>query len=48
MNEVWKDIDGYEGLYQVSNLEWCTYKYNNEYNNRVEKCKRKIAKTLAG
>lgn len=20
MNEIWKDIEGYEGLYQVSNL----------------------------
>ena len=20
MDEIWKDIDGYEGLYQVSNL----------------------------
>ncbi|MBO6272866.1 NUMOD4 motif-containing HNH endonuclease [bacterium] len=32
----------------VDNLEWCTYKYNNEYNNRVGKCKDKISKTLAG
>lgn len=30
----------------VDNLEWCTYKYNNEYNNRVGKCKEKISKTL--
>lgn len=21
----------------VENLEWCTYKYNNEYNNRIQK-----------
>lgn len=30
------------------NLEWCTYKYNNEYNNRVERCKQKISNTLKG
>lgn len=23
----------------VENLEWCTYKYNNDYDNRVLKCK---------
>ena len=32
----------------VDNLEWCTYKYNNEYNRRVEKCKHKISQTLKG
>lgn len=31
---------------RVDNLEWCTYKYNNEYNGRVEKCKDKIRQTL--
>ena len=30
----------------VRNLEWCTYKYNNEYNGRIEKCKDKISLTL--
>ena len=32
----------------ANNLEWCTYKYNNEYNNRVGKCKKKISATLTG
>ena len=32
----------------VDNLEWCTYQYNNTYNNRIEKCKDKISKTLTG
>ena len=32
----------------VDNLEWRTYKYNNEYNERVVKCKGKISKTLIG
>lgn len=31
---------------EVSNLEWCTYKYNNEYNGRIEKCRDKIRQTL--
>ena len=30
----------------VRNLEWCTYKYNNEYNGRIDKCRDKISKTL--
>lgn len=30
----------------VDNLEWCTYKYNNEYNGRIDKCKHKISATL--
>ena len=33
---------------QVENLEWCTYKYNNEYNGRIDKCKHKISQTLTG
>jgi len=33
---------------RVNNLEWCTYKYNNEYDDRVEKCKSKISTTLKG
>lgn len=47
MNEIWKDIDGYEGKYQVSNLgrvkslqRWSGTKfYNREYilNNYVNK-----------
>ena len=32
----------------VENLEWCTYKYNNEYNDRVERCESKISKALTG
>jgi hypothetical protein len=32
----------------VDNLEWCTYKYNNEYNGRIEKCRDKIRNTLKG
>ncbi len=32
----------------IDNLEWCTYKYNNEYNGRVEKCRGKISNTLKG
>ena len=37
MREIWKDIEGYEGLYQVSNLgriksmpKMCGFRYNNE------------------
>lgn len=30
----------------VDNLEWCTYKYNNEYDDRINKCRDKISKTL--
>ena len=26
----------------VNNLEWCTYKYNNNYNNKVEKISKKL------
>lgn len=47
MNEIWKDIDGYEGKYQISNLgrvkslqRWSGTKfYNREYilNNYVNK-----------
>lgn len=33
---------------RVDNLEWCTYKYNNEYNHRVERCRDKISNTLKG
>lgn len=33
---------------QAENLEWCTYKYNNEYNGRIAKCKHKISQTLKG
>ena len=32
-NEIWKDIDGYEGLYQVSNLG----KVKSERKNRLHK-----------
>lgn len=30
----------------VDNLEWCSYKYNNEYNSRIDKCRDKISRTL--
>jgi len=30
----------------AENLEWCSYKYNNEYNGRIEKCRQKISDTL--
>lgn len=33
---------------RADNLEWCSYKYNNEYHNRVQKCKSKISSTLKG
>lgn len=32
----------------VDNLEWCSYRYNNVYNDRVEKCKLKISNALLG
>ena len=32
----------------MDNLEWCTYKYNNEYDGRIEKCRHKISQTLKG
>ena len=28
MEEIWKDIKDYEGVYQLSNLEWCTASEN--------------------
>lgn len=31
---------------RADNLEWCSYKYNNEYNNRIGRCRDKISKTL--
>ena len=30
----------------VSNLEWCTYKYNNNYGNRVQKASQKQQKQI--
>ena len=39
-----KDCNGRNN--DVRNLEWCTYKYNNEYNGRIDKCRDKISKTL--
>ena len=41
MEEVWKDIDGYEGLYQVSNLgnvKSLRYMGRNEKRNLTPKC----------
>lgn len=32
----------------ADNLEWCTYAYNNSYNDRVGKCRDKISNTLKG
>ena len=26
--EIWKPISNFEGLYEVSNLEWCDRQYN--------------------
>lgn len=31
----------------VENLEWCTYQYNNTYNDRAKKSGKKIGKTLS-
>lgn len=36
MLEIWKEVEEYEGYYEVSNLEWCTYKYNS--NNSILEC----------
>lgn len=42
MQEIWKDIEGYEGLYQVSNLgrvrrltEWCGNGNQKKYRDKV-------------
>ena len=32
----------------VTNIEWCSYRYNNCYKGRIEKCRDKISKTLKG
>ena len=31
---------------RADNLEWCSYKYNNEYNDRIGRCRDKISTTL--
>ena len=33
---------------RVENLEWCTYKYNNNYGSRSERAGKKISKTRKG
>lgn len=38
--------DGDPSNNNVENLEWCTYKYNNEYDNRIDRCREKIRNTL--
>lgn len=40
IEEKWKDIKNYEGLYQISNLEWCTLQYNCNYGSRNYRCTR--------
>lgn len=37
MEEIWKDIKGWEGLYKISNLEWCTVQYNLTYGTARER-----------
>lgn len=32
----------------IENLEWCTYEYNNTYNNRHLKCAKKISESSKG
>ena len=46
MDEIWKDIEGYEGLYQVSNLGRVRSldKYRNGRNGAQVFCKGKILK----
>ena len=41
MKEVWKDIDGYEGLYQVSNFGniLSIKKYSSLYSDKERRCK---------
>ena len=47
MEEIWKDIKGYEGLYQVSNLgrvkslKRLAKSNNNNYGTRIQRCKQK-------
>ena len=47
--EIWKDIKGYEGLYQVSNLgnvkRLSVLKLNGRY---YSMCKEKLIKTVVG
>ena len=48
MKEIWKDIKGYEGLYQVSNLgnvrSLITYKYSKKQNKCIEIIREKVLK----
>lgn len=52
MKEIWKDIEGYEGLYQVSNLgnvkslvEWTGNRYNSKYSKKEKILKPSIQYT---
>lgn len=38
MEEIWKDIEGYEGLYQVSNLGRVRNKHNKILRYRISNC----------
>lgn len=42
--EIWKDIKGYKGLYQISNLEWCNASQNNihAYRNGLNKRNKEV------
>lgn len=47
MKEIWKDIEGYEGLYQVSSLGRVkSFHYHNGTNERILKSKTKILQTI--
>ena len=45
--EIWKDIDGYEGLYQVSNLRWASnvVQANNKNKTNIIEHMRKLGKS---
>ncbi len=50
MKEIWKDIDGYEGLYQISNLGSIQVIHGElGYNNTsITECCKRIRKTAYG
>lgn len=46
MEEIWKDIEGYEGIYQVSNLGNVKTIYDNTHHKKVDRLlKQKFLKT---